>query len=76
MGKKVFIPAVIAAVIIILTALYMVHVIKSEASDRAEMGKNISVDKDMIEDSAGSGDTDELPRGYAHMSMELKVTVR
>lgn len=62
MGKKVFIPAVIAAVIIILTALYMVHVIKSEASDRAEMGKNISVDIDMIEDSAGSGDTDSILR--------------
>ena len=48
MGKKVFIPAVIAAVIIILAALYMVHVIKAEASDRAEMRKNISVDIDMI----------------------------
>ena len=62
MGKKVFIPAVIAAVIIILTALYMVHVIESEASDREEMGKNISVDIDMIEDSAGSGDTDSILR--------------
>lgn len=62
MGKKVFIPAVIAAVIIILTALYMVHVIKAEASDRAEMGKNISVDIDMIEDSVDSGDTESVLR--------------
>ena len=60
MSKRIFIPAAAAAVIIVLVALYMIHIVDKVYLARKETARNITVDSDTIDKLAEKGDMDGI----------------
>ena len=60
MSKRIFIPAAAAAVIIVLAALYMIHIVDKVYLAREETARNITVDSDTIDKLAEKGDMDGI----------------
>ena len=81
MSKRIFIPAAVAAVIIVLAALYMIHIVDKVYLAREETARNITVDSDTIDKLAEKGDMDailvttERIRNYNVESSESRFAV-
>ena len=81
MSKRIFIPAAAAAVIIVLAALYMIHIVDKVYLAGEETARNITVDSDTIDKLAEKGDMDgilvttERIRNYNVESSENRFAV-